>query len=246
MTVFFISDLHLTPKRPKTNELFFEFISTIRPTAKALYILGDLFEFWVGDDAVQAVGQTEVFSALRHLTEGGVPVFFMHGNRDFLVGDEFAAKTGCRILPDPSQIRLDGLKVLLTHGDSMCTDDTAHQQFRDLVNDPNWKREFLSYPINERMELALTARSQSAIHKSMTSMEVMDVNPAAVEREIGRWNVDYLIHGHTHRPGIHTLHINGKHVKRIVLGDWYEQSSVLRYERGKLWLSAKEIEFPPV
>ena len=246
MTVFFISDLHLTPQRPKTNELFFEFLSTIKPTAEALYILGDLFEFWVGDDAVKIVGQTEVFSALKQVTEEGVHVYFMHGNRDFLVGDEFAKKTGCQILPDPSEIKLGDLKVLLMHGDSMCTDDTAHQQFRDLVNDPNWRREFLSYPVTERMELALTARSQSALHKSMTSMEVMDVNSTAVERAIEQRNVDYLIHGHTHRPGIHTLNINGKQVKRIVLGDWYQQSSVLRYEQGKLWLSAEEIEFPPV
>lgn len=245
MTIFFISDLHLTPKRPKTNKLFFEFLSAITPAARGLYILGDLFEFWVGDDAVEVVGQTDVFYALKQLTDEGVPVYFMHGNRDFLVGDEFANRTGCQILPDPSQISLGDLDVLLMHGDSMCTDDKAHQQFRSLVNDPDWKREFLSYPIDERIELALSARSQSALHKSMTKMDIMDVNTNAVTREISQRNVDYLIHGHTHRPGIHKLDINGKQVTRIVLGDWYEQSSVLRYEQGKLWLSAQDQDFPP-
>lgn len=238
MTILFISDLHLTPKRPHGNELFFEFLTSISDRTHSLYILGDLFEYWIGDDAAEVTGQAEVLSAIKRLVDRGVVVHFMHGNRDFLVGGGFAKATGCRLLPDPTQITLDGKEVLLTHGDGMCTDDVAHQEFRSLVNDPNWQTEFLSYPIEKRLQLALSARSESDLHKSMTSMEVMDVNQTSVEHEIVSRNVDILIHGHTHRPGVHMVKANGRRAQRIVLGDWYEQSSVLRYEGEKFQLSA--------
>lgn len=245
MTILFISDLHLTPERIRTNELFFDFLSSIDKN-DSLYILGDLFEFWIGDDAAEITGHAGVVSALRKLTKSGVNVYFMPGNRDFLVGDGFASATGCQLLSDPAQITLGDKKISLMHGDSMCTDDTEHQQFRSLVNNPDWQKEFLNYSIEKRRELALSARSQSDLHKAMTSMEIMDVNQGSVEQEINRHNADVLIHGHTHRPGIHKIYANGKEVKRIVLGDWYEQSSVLRYEQGRFLLSANGADIQPV
>ena len=238
MTILFISDLHLTPERPQTNELFFNFLDSIPATADSLYILGDLFEFWIGDDAAEFTGQSEVVLAIKRLVDSDVSVYFMHGNRDFLVGNDFAKSTGCHLLPDPTQITLGDINVLLMHGDSMCTDDIAHQEFRNLVNDPNWQREFLSYSIERRLELALNARSQSSLHKAMTSMDIMDVNQISVIEEIERTKVDVLIHGHTHRPGIHKIDVHGHRAKRIVLGDWYEQSSVLHYQGGEFRLSA--------
>ena len=238
MTILFISDLHLTPDRPQTNELFFKFLATINKATDSLYILGDLFEFWIGDDAAEITGQAEVVYAIRNLVDRGVEVYFMHGNRDFLVGADFAKASGCQLLSDPTQITLNGERVLLMHGDSMCTDDIAHQKFRRLVNDAQWQKEFLSYSVEKRLQLARNARAQSSLHKAMTSMDIMDVNKDSVEQEINRRNVDVLIHGHTHRPGIHDVDVNGRRARRIVLGDWYEQSSVLRYERGEFLLSA--------
>ena len=246
MSIYFISDLHLTPKRPATTELFFDFLRNLAPAADSVYILGDLFEFWVGDDADEFIGQDGVCRALRQLTDTGVAGYFMHGNRDFLIGDGFADKTGCQILPDPTKITLQDRNILLAHGDSMCTDDTAHQQFRSVVYDPAWQQEFLGRSIAERVEMALNARSQSELHKSMTSMEIMDVNQNAVEQQIKQHGADILVHGHTHRPGIHPVRINGWEATRIVLGDWYEQSSMLHYAQGRFQLSANGIEFDPV
>lgn len=246
MTVYFISDLHLTPKRPRTNGLFYDFLESIKPGAQALYILGDLFEFWIGDDAAEVTGQSDVLAALRGTTNSGIPVYFMHGNRDFLVGEDFASATGCQLLNDPTSIQFGEVKVLLMHGDSMCTDDTDHQRFRILVNDPEWQREFLNYPIEKRIDLALRARSQSALHTSMTSMEIMDVNLRAVEKEIICHDADFLVHGHTHRPGIHPVQIDQVEKTRIVLGDWYEQSSVLRFTQGKFCLRANDLDYPSV
>ena len=246
MSIFFISDLHLTPKRPATTDLFFDFLRSEAVAADSLYILGDLFEFWVGDDADEFIGHAVVCTALRELSDTGVPVYFMHGNRDFLVGEGFAGKTGCEILDDPTTITLQEQNILLAHGDSMCTDDTAHQHFRSVVDDPEWRRQFLSHSIEERVEMALNARSQSELHKSMTSMEIMDVNQDAVEREIERHGAHVLVHGHTHRPGVHPVRIKHGEATRIVLGDWYEQSSVLRYDRGRFQLSANGMEFAAV
>lgn len=246
MSIYFISDLHLTPKRPATTELFFDFLRNVAPAANSVYILGDLFEFWVGDDADEFTGQDVVCKALRRLTDSGVAVYFMHGNRDFLVGDSFADKTGCEILSDPTSITLHDQNILLAHGDSMCTDDTAHQHFRSVVNDPAWQQEFLSHSMAERVDIALNARSHSELHKSMTSMEIMDVNQDSVERQIKQYGADILVHGHTHRPGIHPIRINCGEATRIVLGDWYEQSSVLHYDRGTFQLSASGIKFAPV
>lgn len=246
MVIYFISDLHLTPQRTEVAKLFSDFLSEAQADADTIYILGDLFEFWVGDDAVDEIGQSGAFNAIRRVTDSGTQVFFIPGNRDFLAGPGFERETGSRILADPTSIELDGVKVLLMHGDSMCTDDKAHQQFRAQVNDVGWQREFLGLPVSKRIELALNARSQSALHKSTTTMEIMDVNQVAVESEISKHDAAYLIHGHTHRPGIHPVHAKGRNSIRIVLGDWNTHNSVLRYEAGTFRLSAHGAEFPPV
>lgn len=246
MATYFISDLHLAPDRRKVSGMFDAFLRDASEDAEAIYILGDLFEFWVGDDAVIEVGQSDACSAIRRVTGSGTPVYFMPGNRDFLVGDAFTEITGCRLLSDPSRIEIDGRNILLMHGDSMCTDDTAHQKFRAMVNDAGWQKGFLALPVDKRIELALNARSESALHKSATSMEIMDVNPGAVEHEIRKHAATILIHGHTHRPGIHLVEVDGRRSKRIVLGDWDAHHSVLRYESGTFSLSARGSDYPPV
>jgi len=246
MATYFISDLHLTSDQGEVSRLFYEFLRNASSDADGVYILGDLFEFWIGDDAVEQVGQSEAVSAIRALTRSGTPVYFMRGNRDFLVGAGFEETTGCRILPDPSRIEIDGQKIILMHGDSMCTDDTAHQQFRALVNNAEWRKEFLALPVDRRIELALSARTESALHKSVSSMEIMDVNQGAVENELKQHDAEILIHGHTHRPGIHTLQLDGRRATRIVLGDWNAHNSVLRYESGIFRLSANGSDFPAV
>jgi UDP-2,3-diacylglucosamine hydrolase len=228
MTTLFVSDLHLAPKRPHSSELFFQMLRGEARRADALYVLGDLFEYWIGDDAADTLGYTPVIRQLRKLTESGVPLYFMRGNRDFLAGRGFAAATGCEILPDPTTVDLYGERVLLMHGDSLCTDDVEHQKFREMVDDPDWQREFLRKPVETRMEMAESARSQSNEHKSSLSMEIMDVNRDAVRRTFGHHGVRLLIHGHTHRPAFH----DDGDTRRIVLGDWYEQSSILRCRPG--------------
>jgi len=231
MPTLFISDLHLTPQRVHGNELFFHFMRHEVPGADALYILGDLFEYWIGDDAIDVTGYGPVIDAIRNTTRQGTPVFFLHGNRDFLIGDSFCEQTGCRLLEQETVIELYGERVLLMHGDSLCRDDTAHQEFRRLVLDPDWQQQFLSLPVDERVRLAIDARSQSKLHKSMTSMEVMDVNAAAVADVLRKHGVKTLIHGHTHRPAVHAQQLGNASARRIVLGDWYTDYSALRWER---------------
>lgn len=231
MTTLFISDLHLSPRRPGIAESFFSLLQGEARRADALYILGDLFEYWIGDDAANPLGYSPVIDQLRALSDSGVPVYFMRGNRDFLAGDRFAADTGCRILPDPTVIDLYGEPVLLMHGDFLCTDDTAHQEFRRTVDDPGWQRGFLSKPIEARMQLAQEAREHSREHKDSVTMEIMDVNDDAVHRAFDEHGVRLMIHGHTHRPAVHDDGAGG--TRRIVLGDWYEQSSILRCSPGE-------------
>ncbi len=237
MTTLFISDLHLARERPRSTEFFVDFLDTQASRAEALYILGDLFEFWIGDDAAAHIGHRDIIDSLRHLKQGGNATYFMPGNRDFLVGEHFFRETGCIPLADPSVVELYGERVLLMHGDSLCTDDDAHQQFRARVDEPSWRQEFLAKPIAERLRLATDARAQSEFNKSLLTMEIMDVNQLAVESVMRDFGVQTLIHGHTHRPAIHQFRLDGVPARRIVLGDWYEQSSVLRYSPGQVLLS---------
>ncbi len=236
MTTAFISDLHLTPERPASSLLFDSFIADAPRYISSLYILGDLFEYWVGDDGADALGHGPVEAALKRTTDAGVSVYFVRGNRDFLVGEEFAARTGCRILPDPVLIEPDGLRILLSHGDALCTDDLEHQAARRQMLAEDWQQGFLSRPLAERMRAADAVRSQSERGKQMKPMEIMDVNQEAVEAVMREHDVRIMIHGHTHRPAAHEFEIDGERARRFVLGDWYEQKSAIYYENGRLTL----------
>jgi UDP-2,3-diacylglucosamine hydrolase len=230
MATLFISDLHLDAERPDITALFGRFVDEEARSADALYILGDLFEAWVGDDDPSDTG-AYVAQRLRGLRDAGVPVYFMRGNRDFLLGDAYARRAGVTILPDPSVVMLHGRPTLLMHGDTLCSDDVDYQQFRAQTRDPDWQRQFLAQPLEARLAFAQQARAASQTRqaglKAQGAMDaITDVTPATVDGAFTRFGVDTMIHGHTHRPAVHE-HARGR---RIVLGDWYEQGSVLRVD----------------
>ncbi len=228
MTTLFISDLHLEDRRPETTRLFLAFIEAEAAAAGALYILGDLFEYWIGDDAV---GDTagRVADALSRVASQGLPIYFMPGNRDFLLGPRYAEMAGMRLLADPTVVDIDGLRILLMHGDSLCTDDVQYQAFRQQVRNPDWQTHFLSLPVGERVAMAQQARDASKTHTGTAPMAIMDVNHQAVLNAFRTHDVRYLIHGHTHRPKRHRIEQpDSDPLQRIVLGDWYAQSSILR------------------
>src|SRR5688500_3816260 len=227
MTTLFISDLHLDAERPQITDLFGHFIRSEARGADALYILGDLFEAWVGDDDPSEAGSF-VAAKLRALSGAGVPVSFMRGNRDFLVGAAYADRAGMTLLADPSVVLLYGRPTLLMHGDTLCTDDVAYQQFRAQSRDPRWQAQFLSQPLAARQAFAEQARAASREHQAglreAGAMDaITDVAPATVEETFRRFGIDTLVHGHTHRPAVHDLAIDGRACQRIVLGDWHEQ-----------------------
>ena len=227
MATLFISDLHLDDRRPESTAWLLDFLKTEAVDADALYILGDLFEFWLGDDVPTPCGQ-QAAEALSRLDDLGVPVFFQHGNRDFLIRDTYANQAGMTLLPEEIVVDLYGEKVLLMHGDSMCTDDVPYQQFRSLVRNRDWQDDFLAKTPPERLQIAMQARDASAEHKGAVSMDIMDVNQTQVVAALNRHKVSKMIHGHTHRPAIHNLNLSGVSGQRIVLGDWYAKPSVLR------------------
>ena len=240
MTTLFISDLHLDAERPQITELFARFLRDDARGADALYILGDLFEAWVGDDDPSETG-ARVARELKALGDAGVPVYFIRGNRDFLLGTEYAARAGMRVLADPSVLTLYGRPVLIGHGDLLCTDDLAYQQFRAQTRHPAWQAQFLAQPRRQRLAFAQQARAASKAHqaglKDAGRMEtITDVAPATVAETFARYGVDTMIHGHTHRPAVHELSVGDRACKRIVLGDWYEQGSVLRVDRDGMRL----------
>ncbi|MBJ6983048.1 UDP-2,3-diacylglucosamine diphosphatase [Luteimonas sp. MC1750] len=242
MTTLFISDLHLDPERPGITRLFGEFIDGEARGADALYILGDLFEAWVGDDDPSDTGAF-VADRLRALADAGVPVFFMHGNRDFLLGADYARRAGMTLLVDPAVVDLHGRRALLMHGDTLCTDDLAYQQFRAQTRDPAWRAQFLAQPLDARLAFAHQARAasqarQGELRDAGTMETITDVAPEAVDAAFRTHGVDLMIHGHTHRPAVHALAVDGRACTRVVLGDWYEQGSVLRVEAGRLELQA--------
>ena len=229
MAALFISDLHLHADRPAGIEQFLKFMDSEAATASALYILGDLFEAWIGDDDTDP-GNAPVIAALASLKRSGVPCFFMHGNRDFLIGKRFAAATGCELLNEWQVVEIEGQRVLLTHGDLLCTDDTPYQQLRAMVREPAWQREFLAKPLEERRAIVTDLRERSKTETAAKAAEIMDVNQAAVEAALREHGVRILLHGHTHRPAIHEFVIAGEPAVRIVLGDWYDEGSVLRWD----------------
>lgn len=227
MSTLFIADLHLDDARPAITTLFEQFLASDEArTASAFYILGDLVEAWIGDDD-DAELPTRIAIATRRLSDAGVPVYFMAGNRDFLLGDAFAERAGLTLLDDGTVHDIEGVPTLLMHGDVLCTDDVAYQTVRAQVRSPAWKAQILSMPLEARRAFAAKARSDSKSHTGRTDETIMDVNQAAVETAMRSAGVQRLVHGHTHRPAIHTFDLDGRPARRIVLGDWYDQGSVL-------------------
>ncbi len=224
---FFISDLHLAPERPHSTETLLKFLGDTATQAEQLFILGDLFEYWIGDESLNEPVPAEVAAALRQLAATHTAVFFMHGNRDFLIGEKFAQAAGLRLLPDPHLVSLYGTPTLLMHGDTLCSDDIEYLEFRKMVRNPAWQAEFLAKPIAERIELARSVRAESEHAKQVKSMSIMDVSTATVESVLREHHYPRLIHGHTHRPATHHLLVDGHQCERIVLADWYGSGSYL-------------------
>tara|TARA_B100000029_G_scaffold474939_1_gene517807 strand:- start:182 stop:901 length:720 start_codon:yes stop_codon:yes gene_type:complete len=228
MTILFISDLHLDSERPAGIEQFLSFIAQEASQADALYILGDLFEVWIGDDSTE-LSNAPIIEALANLKLKGVPCYFMHGNRDFLIGKRFAAATGCKLLEEYEVVEIGGTRVLLTHGDLLCTDDKPYMELRKKLRNPSWQKDFLSKTLDERKTIAANIREYSQQAIAEKPQEIMDVNQDSVAKTMAQYGVNLLLHGHTHRPGIHHFDLDGTNATRIVLGDWYEQGSVVRW-----------------
>jgi UDP-2,3-diacylglucosamine hydrolase len=230
--VFFISDLHLTPERPAPVRLFERFMDHVAPQARALYILGDFFEAWVGDDDLALPFHTEIALRIKQLVDSGVAVFFLPGNRDFLAGHELAHASGWTPLPDPTYIDLHGTLTLISHGDAYCTDDVAYQAFRKQVRNQGWQAQFLAKPLDERRAIAKSIREQSEHAKAGKKPDIMDVNAEAVYSAFLETGLRRIIHGHTHRPAQHMLSINEQPCERWVLPDWYETGGYLSCDSG--------------
>jgi UDP-2,3-diacylglucosamine hydrolase len=225
-----ISDLHLDAAHPAIAEQFLAFLEREARHSDGLYILGDLFEAWLGDDDPDPAART-VITALRRLVDGGVPCFVLHGNRDFLIGERFCRETGATLLDDGTIAERHGRRVLLMHGDTLCTDDVSYQRLRRIVRHPLLRWVFGRLGLAQRRAIAQRLRAGSRKHVGMTAPEIMDVNAAAVSQAFRSSGIDTLIHGHTHRLAVHELVVDGRSVRRIVLGDWYTQGSVLEWSR---------------
>ncbi|WP_447750731.1 UDP-2,3-diacylglucosamine diphosphatase [Pseudomonas nicosulfuronedens] len=226
MSVLFISDLHLEEGRPEITRAFLHFLTTRARTAQALYILGDFFEAWIGDDGMDGF-QHSIARALRELSDSGTRIYLMHGNRDFLIGQAFCREAGCNLLRDPSLIDLNGEKILLMHGDSLCTLDVAYMKLRRWLRNPLTLFILRNLPLATRHKLARKLRKESRAQTRMKASDIVDVTPAEVERIMRDNGVRILIHGHTHRPAVHELEIDGRPARRIVLGDWDNQGWAL-------------------
>ncbi len=226
----FLADIHLDPRRPATTELFVRFCEQRARGAAAVYLLGDLVDAWIGDDVPLPDDTRRALEAIAALAADGVPVHFLHGNRDFLIGTAFLERWGMQPLAAPHRLDLDGHPTLLVHGDELCTDDREYQAFRAMVRDPEWQAGFLARPLEERLAMAREMRAQSAAETSRKAADIMDVNPDAVRRVMAEHGVQRLVHGHTHRPAIHDEHGG----QRIVVGDW-EQSGVYLSVGGGRW-----------
>ncbi|MCB1693340.1 MAG: UDP-2,3-diacylglucosamine diphosphatase [Pseudomonadales bacterium] len=237
MPHLFISDLHLEEGRPDITEAFFGFLKDKTPGADSLYILGDFFEVWLGDDHDTAFNRA-IIDALAEVT---CPKFLMHGNRDFLMGEDFCQAAGATLLADPSNVTLDGKPVLLMHGDSLCTRDTEYMAVRKMLRDPAFQADFLSKSLEEREAFARGARAQSKEHTRESATDIMDVTPEEVVGAMAEAGVDTLIHGHTHRPDVHHLTVEGTDARRIVLGDWDKQGWYLSVADGEFDLRSFDI-----
>ena len=227
MAALFISDLHLSEERPAANEQFIGFLEGRAREAEALYILGDFFEYWIGDDDLEAPFNAVMAGLLRGLTRHGVPVYLMHGNRDFLLGEDFCRATGAQLLPDPSVIGIEGESTLLAHGDTLCTDDHDYQAWRRVARSQEWQREFLAKPRAERRQMILGLREKSKAVIQAKPADIMDVNDGAVVEALRAHGVRRLVHGHTHRAGRHEHAVDGRRCERWVLPDWYGRGGYL-------------------
>jgi UDP-2,3-diacylglucosamine hydrolase len=237
VTALFISDLHLTAGDAETTRRFVEFMAGPARAARELYILGDLFEAWIGDDDDDP-RLTPIVAALRGLTDAGVACALMHGNRDFLLGRRFCTATGTRLLGDYERIVLFGQPVLLTHGDLLCTDDTRYMTLRSELRSADWQRDFLARPLDGRRQIASDLRQLSATEIAAKDEYIMDVNQAAVERTMRDYDVTLLVHGHTHRPAVHRFDLDGRPAARIVLGAWYNDPGIVRWTAAGFELEA--------
>lgn len=226
MTTFFIADIHLCAQEPAITAGFLRFLREDAPQADALYILGDLFEAWIGDDDPQPL-HGDIAAALNTLHQQGVPCFFIHGNRDFLVGRRFARDSSMQILPETKLLQLYGRRLLILHGDTLCTDDIGYQKFRKKVRNPLIQKIFLALPLKWRLSIAARMRADSKASNRGKSLDVMDVNPQAVINAMQENRAEWMIHGHTHRPAIHDVPLNGKTGHRAVLGAWHEEGSMI-------------------
>nr|WP_244848728.1 UDP-2,3-diacylglucosamine diphosphatase [Citrobacter sp. FP75] len=223
----FIADLHLCTEEPAITAGFLRFLAGEARTADALYILGDLFEAWIGDDDPNPLHH-EIATAIKALADSGVPCFFIHGNRDFLLGKRFARKSGMTLLPQEKVLDLYGRKVLIMHGDTLCTDDAGYQAFRAKVHQPWLQTLFLALPLFVRQRIAAKMRAGSLAANSNKSLEIMDVNPQAVVAEMEKHQTQWLVHGHTHRPAVHELTANHQPAFRVVLGAWHTEGSMVK------------------
>ncbi|MGU6969405.1 UDP-2,3-diacylglucosamine diphosphatase [Salmonella enterica subsp. enterica serovar Oranienburg] len=239
MATLFIADLHLQTEEPAIVAGFLRFLAVEARQADALYILGDLFEAWIGDDDPNPLHR-EMAVAIKSLVDSGVPCFFIHGNRDFLIGKRFARESGMQLLPEEQVLTLYGRRVLIMHGDTLCTDDPGYLAFRAKVHTPWIQKLFLALPLFIRRRIAQKMRSDSKAANSSKSMEIMDVNPRAVVEVMEKHQVQWLIHGHTHRPDIHTLSANGEQAHRAVLGAWHKEGSMVKVTESDVEL----ITFP--
>jgi len=239
MSTLFISDLHLDRSRPEIINYFVNTILNLEKSISSIYILGDLVEYWVGDDD-PGNGLEMAFDAIQKKSST-THIYFMHGNRDFLISEKFCKKYGMKLIDDPTVIELYGKKILLMHGDTLCTDDIEYQNYRKLVRSKEWQIEMLKKTLKERLAIAEDLRKKSQEEIKNKDDDIMDVNNQAVEKIIKQYEVDILIHGHTHRPNIHDIEIDNKTIKRFVLGDWYKNAYLLKYENQKITIDKKNL-----
>ncbi len=237
MIRYFAADLHLDPAQPEIARRCFEFLAGPVREADALYLLGDLFESWIGDDDPQPTAR-RLAQCLRHLATNGTAVFLMHGNRDFLLGGDFTRECGAVLLPDPVLTDINGRRVLLTHGDALCVDDRPYQRLRALVRDDAVQASFLALGVERRQALAGEARANSRRHTRESAPCLMDVRESAVESVFRDSGADLIVHGHTHRPAVHEYEVDGRPRIRVVLGDWHEHGTVLRWDARGYELTA--------
>lgn len=229
--ILLISDLHLEEERPDITRAFLHFLQTRARQAEALYILGDFFEVWIGDDGMSPF-QGDIARALRELSDAGTRIYMMHGNRDFLIGRAFCRQAGCTLLKEPSIVQLGGERVLLMHGDSLCTLDKGYMKLRRLLRNPLSLFILRNLPLSTRHKLARKLRSESRAQTRMKASDIIDVTPDEVPRVMAEHDVHTLIHGHTHRPAVHELQVNGQPARRIVLGDWDRQGWALQVDES--------------